>query len=573
MTDKNENKSTVNQRGKGSAKASKNIADSDTLVAATTGEDYSAPEVRVGGGGVAKPNTPSESPTAKAPGEKRAKTPWIGRTISDRYTILEELGKGGMSEVFVARHNLLHKTVAIKVLKDELATDRSALERFHREAVAAANIGDAHIVDVTDYGFTKEGDAYIVMEHLKGRDLRHLIFSETALSAERAVRIARQVLKALVAAHAQGIIHRDLKAENVYITERDGKDFIKLLDFGISKVLAPILAGGESLTMTGAVMGTPQCISPEQAQADRPIDHRVDIYAMGVILYEMLTGQLPFTAQTALALLMKHVHEEPDSLRDRRPDLNIPAELEAIALRALRKDPDERFATAEDMLGALSRTAAATSVYPSLTRLAKTPALETVSALTPASRSYWPLLIGGIGLALVVSWFGFWRGDGPPSFSGNFGDAVNQDASAIANKKRPDAASGLLQKTQGKLPPDLAPTAPVSPVDANIAQIARDASLHDLAHSATDANTRRAEQVTVTVKVTPKTGEIIAAGRKSIGISRLQRAIGQRLSVEIKAAGHRSEHRQLLFDRDRTVRIKLKKTGKQGDLLNNPYAK
>lgn len=561
MTDSKKKTEAVDQGAKELLAKRKNITDSDTLVAAT-GEDYSAPEVRVGGAGASKPGTVPESPGAKNRADS-GKIPWIGRTISERYTILEELGRGGMSEVFVARHNLLHKTVAIKVLKDELAADRTALERFHREAVAAANIGDQHIVDVSDYGFTEEGDAYIVMEHLKGRDLRHLIFSETVLPPERAVRIARQVLKALVAAHGQGIIHRDLKAENVFITERDGKDFIKLLDFGISKVLMPIIPGGESLTMTGAVMGTPQCISPEQAQADRAIDHRVDIYAMGVILYEMLTGQLPFTAQTALALLMKHVHEEPDPLRDRRPDLNIPTELEAITLRALRKDPAERFDSAEDMLGALSRTAAATSVYPTIVPLGRTPGLETVSALTPASRSYWPLAMGVVILALVVAWFSFWRGDPPSSLAGNFGEVVNEDASAIGGKTVSDGGGAVM-------PPSDVPDGGPAPIDASQP---KDLPFADRLNATEETSVQPEEQVTLTVKPTPDDAEIIVAGRKSNGILRLERAIGQRLTVEVSAEGYRTEHRQLNFDKSRVVRIRLKKKKKGGDLLNNPYGK
>lgn len=258
------------------------------------------------------------SPAASAPPESGDPSPasfasgdLLGRTIADRYRVLELLGQGGMSRVFLARHELLEKIVAIKVLKDDLATSKAAMERFHREAKAAANIGDPHIVEVTDYGFTDGGDAFLVMERLEGQDLRSLLRREGALKPGRAVAFTRQLLQGLSAAHDRGIIHRDLKAENVFITRLDGHEFVKILDFGISKLQVAAGSDGQSITSTGAIVGTPQYIAPEQAHGKHDLDHRVDIYSIGVMLYEMLTGQLPFTGATSLEVMMKHVLEEP----------------------------------------------------------------------------------------------------------------------------------------------------------------------------------------------------------------------------------------------------------------------
>ena len=277
-----------------------------------------------------------------------------GKTLSDRYSVLKEIGRGGMSVVYLARHELLNKTVAVKVLREEIAGHEDSLKRFHREARAAASIGDPHIVDITDYGFTEQGDAFIVMELLEGQDLRELVRTGGALPPERAREIGAQILRALGAAHERGIVHRDLKGENVFITRREGADFVKLLDFGISKLIQPLDEGDATgLTSTGQVLGTPQYLAPEQAHGVETVDHRADIYAMGVILYEMLTGELPFSGKSVFEVLMKHAQEPPEPPTARRPELGIPADLERIALRALAKKPEDRFASAAEMLAAL----------------------------------------------------------------------------------------------------------------------------------------------------------------------------------------------------------------------------
>ncbi len=274
----------------------------------------------------------------------------VGQTISERYTILDEIGRGGMSIVYRARHELLKKTVAVKVLKQSLATDKISLSRFHREAMAAASLGDQHIVDITDYGFTESREAFIVMEHLEGQGLREVLKEEGPLEAGRCVSITRQILKALSAAHDQGIIHRDLKCDNVFLVRREGREFVKLLDFGISKIKKTEGTEDTGLTATGVVMGTPQYIAPEQAHGVEDVDHRVDIYSLGVILYEMCTGRLPFTGNSAIDILMKHIQQDPIPPRQTRPDLGISEEIERVILKAMEKEPSDRYDTAETML-------------------------------------------------------------------------------------------------------------------------------------------------------------------------------------------------------------------------------
>jgi eukaryotic-like serine/threonine-protein kinase len=321
----------------------------------------------------------------------------VGSVLDGRYSVLEPLGEGGMGVVYLGRHEHLRKLVAIKVLRRELASSKESLLRFHREAMAAASIGDPHIVDVTDYGFTENGDAFLVMERLEGRDLQHAIVDWGALPAGRAVGIAAQILRALQAAHGRGIIHRDLKAENVFLTERDGQDFIKLLDFGISKITQPLDDNPLGATGTGVVMGTPLYIAPEQAQGERNLDQRVDLYALGVILYQMLTGSLPFTGNNALEVMVKHVNEAPTPPRQRRPDLDISPGLEAITLRALAKRREERYQSAEEMLAALNQAGA----MPVQSSSVDLPAM-------PERSSHWRALAVALVVGLGVIGAGAW---------------------------------------------------------------------------------------------------------------------------------------------------------------------
>jgi serine/threonine-protein kinase len=266
----------------------------------------------------------------------------VGRVLSDRYRIVRKVGEGGMGVVYQAEHAVIGKKVALKVLFPELTRRTDLVARFLQEARSASRIGHENVIDISDFGQSPDGLVYIAMEFLDGEDLGRLIKTSGPMPWERARVILMQIVKALRAAHDHGIIHRDMKPENIFMIQREGHpDFVKVLDFGIAKVVN-LDEDGPRLTQTGMIFGTPEYMSPEQAQGQTP-DHRVDIYAVGCIMYHLLTGQVPFVADTFMGILTKHMLEPVIPLRQRRPDLDIPEEVEAIAMRALEKDRDKRW--------------------------------------------------------------------------------------------------------------------------------------------------------------------------------------------------------------------------------------
>ncbi|HEX5876963.1 MAG TPA: Stk1 family PASTA domain-containing Ser/Thr kinase [Actinomycetota bacterium] len=269
-----------------------------------------------------------------------ATTPHV---LLDRYEVGRLLGAGGMAEVFEGRDRLLARRVAIKVLQTQFARDPSFLIRFKREAQAAASLSHPNIVGVYDTG-TEDGTHFIVMEFVDGRTLKDVIRAEGPLYPERAAEICADVCSALVAAHARGLIHRDIKPGNVMLTP-EGK--VKVMDFGIARATT-----SETITQTAAVVGTAQYISPEQAQG-QTVDYRSDIYSVGCCLFEMLTGTVPFTGATPVAIAYRHVREDPTPPRMLNPD--VPAPLEAICLKAMAKLPDNRYQTAAELHDDLER--------------------------------------------------------------------------------------------------------------------------------------------------------------------------------------------------------------------------
>jgi serine/threonine protein kinase len=300
------------------------------------------------------------------PSDASARSSLVGETLEDRYRVIKLIGSGGMGEVFEVEHLRIGRRFALKTLRVELATNPEALGRFEREARAAGAIGNEHIVEVSDMGRLPTGEPFIVMEMLEGRDLDAEIAAVGALTIDRAVNIAMQVSRALAAAHDKGIIHRDLKPENVYLlSNRATPDFVKVLDFGISKVRDAMegLHGGPK-TRTGVALGTPHYMAPEQADGLPDIDERVDVYAMGVMLFRMLTGELPYDAPTYTALLLKVAQGPAPPLRPLRGE--IPPALEALVQRAMAKDRADRFASMTEMATALSAatsTSAEASAY------------------------------------------------------------------------------------------------------------------------------------------------------------------------------------------------------------------
>jgi eukaryotic-like serine/threonine-protein kinase len=228
----------------------------------------------------------------------------VGRVIADRYKILALLGEGGMGAVYVAEHLPVGRKVAVKRLHPELASDEKAIARLQREARAAGATGHEHVVEILDLGFADDGAPFLVMEYLRGRSLAQQLREEPRLEPIRACRLAGQVLCALEAVHARGIVHRDLKPDNIILTRRRGDpEFVKVVDFGISKVRPDEGEATMHLTRTGVMLGTPYYMSPEQARGMKALDHRLDLFALGVILYEALSGQLPFSGENYHQLL------------------------------------------------------------------------------------------------------------------------------------------------------------------------------------------------------------------------------------------------------------------------------
>ncbi|MEM7157520.1 MAG: serine/threonine-protein kinase [Myxococcota bacterium] len=280
-----------------------------------------------------------------------------GMVLSDRYRVLKKLGEGGMGSVYLAEHTTIKKRLALKVLSSEYSHKQDLVDRFLQEARAASMIDQQNVVEITDFGSVPNGSVFFVMEFLNGEDLSRTIKTQGALPWARVKPIMLQICAALTAAHEAGIIHRDMKPENCYRIKRgSNEDFIKVLDFGIAKVTTDDGEGGRGLTRTGMIFGTPEYMSPEQAKGEK-VDFRVDVYAVGVILYELLTGQVPFTADTFMGILTKHMFEAPPAPSQVAPEADIPQKVEAIILKALQKDREYRFQSMRDLAEAIEDVA------------------------------------------------------------------------------------------------------------------------------------------------------------------------------------------------------------------------
>jgi serine/threonine-protein kinase len=267
----------------------------------------------------------------------------IGRVFTNRYEIQRRIAQGGMAEVFLAQDQLLQRPVALKALFPEYAREPSFVERFRREAQSAAGLSHPNIVAIYDWG-QEAGTYYIVMELVQGRSLRDLIRADSPLDPNQTAEIGAEIAAALAYAHRSGLVHRDVKPGNVLITPTGN---VKVTDFGIARA-----GTSDALTQTGSVMGTATYFSPEQAQG-HPVDGRSDVYSLGVVLYEMVTGVAPFTGDTPVAVAYKHVREAPVPPSRRNPD--VPADLEQVILTAMHKDPDLRYQSAEDLRADLLR--------------------------------------------------------------------------------------------------------------------------------------------------------------------------------------------------------------------------
>ncbi|HEX8338912.1 MAG TPA: serine/threonine-protein kinase [Pyrinomonadaceae bacterium] len=282
----------------------------------------------------------------------------VGQVLAGKYRIDDKIDEGGMGCVYRATHVLMEKVVAVKVLHPALAADDKIVQRFTREAKAASRISHPHAINVTDFGESDNGVVYLVMEYLRGRTLKDVVRASGPMTLQRTVEIVRQVAGALDAAHAEGVVHRDLKSDNIMLEEATGGDWAKVLDFGIAKIQQTERSVHETdpgLTAPNLIIGTPQYMSPEQCSQASDIDARSDIYSFGVIIYELLTGHVPFTGDSPTAIMMKHIQDPPPSVLDERQDL--PAEVGRVVARALAKRPEDRFQKAGEMAAALATAA------------------------------------------------------------------------------------------------------------------------------------------------------------------------------------------------------------------------
>ncbi|MFN8656171.1 MAG: protein kinase [Candidatus Obscuribacterales bacterium] len=273
----------------------------------------------------------------------------IGSKVGDKYEILEVVGRGSMGIVYKARHELIGKIVAVKMLRWQLLSDQRSKKRFEREAIASSRLEHPNIIAIYDFGLTPSNQPYIVMDFVQGTTLLHVLRKERCMAPERAVRVFSQVADALHHAHTRGVIHRDLKPANVMLLEKNGQsDFVKVVDLGIAKIAFGEDAEPEALTKTNEVCGSPLYLSPEQCK-QQPMDPRSDMYSLGIVMYELLTGVPALQGSTVYDTLYMHVHNKPKSFAEVRPDLSIPKKLEEIVFRTLEKDPGDRFPTMQDL--------------------------------------------------------------------------------------------------------------------------------------------------------------------------------------------------------------------------------
>src|ERR1700752_507877 len=282
----------------------------------------------------------------------------IGTTLAGKYRIDARLNEGGMGTVYRAKHVLMEKTVAIKVLRPSLAADEKIVARFSREARAASRISHPNALTVTDFGEDENGTVFLVMEFLSGRTLKQVIRDEGALPLARVVDIMRQVGGALSVAHSQGVVHRDLKSDNIMLSSTSVGDHAKVLDFGIAKINEHEDVIDPGLTAPNLVIGTPQYMSPEQCSQDSEIDARSDIYSFGVILYEMLVGHVPFSGESPTMVMMKHLQDPVPSVLDERSDL--PPAVAKVAAKAMANVPANRYQNVDDLIEDLTIAAGGT---------------------------------------------------------------------------------------------------------------------------------------------------------------------------------------------------------------------
>jgi len=310
----------------------------------------------------------------------------VGQIVAERYHIQKKLGEGGMGQVYLAEHVKMGRRCAIKIMAQSMMNDPDAISRFNREAANASRIAHPHVCAVYDFGETREGLIYLAMEYIEGQSLSALLDEGGAMPLPRAAGIISQTADALQAAHDLGIVHRDLKPDNIMVMTARGRDIVKVVDFGIAKA-TDAKSSGQKVTKTGLVVGTPEYMSPEQLSGD-PCDGRSDLYSLALVFYRMITGKLPFEADTAQETMIKRLTDEPMPLALARPDLRFPALVQTVLNRSLTRSPADRYATAVEFGRDLATaTASMTAVdLEAGTQVVKQEEIDRVLATVPATR-------------------------------------------------------------------------------------------------------------------------------------------------------------------------------------------
>jgi serine/threonine-protein kinase len=421
-------------------------------------------------------------------------TDLVGQVIADRYHVVKKLGEGGMGQVYLAEHVKMGRRSAIKVMNPSMVHDHDAVARFNREAANASRITHPNVCAVYDFGETPDGMIYLAMEFIEGEPLTDLVEREHQLPLPRAVDIFAQVADALQAAHDLGIVHRDLKPDNIMLSRgRDGRDVVKVVDFGIAKAVGGDEAG-QKVTKTGLVVGTPEFMSPEQLSGDK-VDGRSDLYSLALVLFQMLTGELPFKADSVQETMIKRLTDEPKKLAAARPDLTFPAGLQAVLDTALAKLPTERYQQVTKFAGDVTAVAGRGGVTAAMpaTRaqavdteartqvlaasetaaMAAKPAPGRAPAKPPAKkRSLVPVIVGavvvlggaGAGLVLMNGKTGGTPADStgttPPLVTGADGRTetrAGSDSQRNGGTQRPGTQPFANRETTSTVPPPAAP--------------------------------------------------------------------------------------------------------------------
>ncbi len=308
-----------------------------------------APQAQIQATDAQNAETPQKDSLLGPMARLRATGSLLGVTLNNRYEVIDRIGEGGFGTIYLGKQIQMDREVALKVLNPYMSDDPKLVERFRREAKAACNLKDPHTIITYDFDQTPDGVLYLAIEYLRGKTLFELLEEAGGLSVERTVHILSQCCSSLAEAHQQGIVHRDIKPENIFLEERPGhSDYVKVLDFGIAKIVSGDAAQSPALTAAGQTLGTLEYMSPEQLTG-KPLDGRSDIYALGILAYEMLTGTLPFESDNPAAIISGHLREQPLPPSKRAPEAGIPEALDGIVLKMLSKNREERYRDAASL--------------------------------------------------------------------------------------------------------------------------------------------------------------------------------------------------------------------------------